>query len=852
MDEGTTLVIPRAPVIVGRDAVLARLRTLAGEDEPAVSVVALVGDAGHGKTRIARALADLMRQRGRLVIEGHARAGTAALPLGVFQDALRAHRRARPPQAALEDPLASAFPAQLLPELGAGEAVVEDERGLLFESACAYLRALGGSDGLLVVLEDLHWADPSSLALVAYLAETVRGSRVLLAVTYRPEEAPPGSPLADLRSELLRARLADELDLPPLGEPAVAEILAGILGSAPDPRATETIFTLSGGVPFLVEELVREAVSSGQMDPSSGAWRAESSLRLPRTVSDLLLAGARRLGQEDHGLLSWAAVIGERIDVRLLLGVSDLAEEPTLAGLTRLRDAGLLQGEPTDPQEMRLHFRHALTRQAVLDELLAVERRRRHARILEASERLYADAPDAPLAELADHALAAGAADRAFRYSLAAALRSVELCGYPEAEAHFERALARWEPAFGVEARAALLLAYGRVLARVFRDERARGLLEEARATYLGLGERVPAALALAASAFSRVYSSDRSGILDELLAARQELRPDDPPDVHLEVLPLLADALWRAGDFRRMADVAAEGLALVPAEPTRRQLLARIQLLTMLGTAQWLTGDADAGRTTLSESYGLARGHRDYLGAGLACLELASLNLSRRAQDAARWADEGLAVSREGGVALTLVWCATLRALVHVKQGQWQQADDRLTEGEQALARLGPDPMCRLGLAWLRAERLLGLGAFERALADLERILPEIDALGDLQVSTRARSALARTRLAVDDPDGAQAALLPAIRAGRTPRTVPSRRRRRSCSPPSRPPARPGTRRRRSDAAVSSGRGWEGRGPSTRWRWLPPPRGGRAPPAQRRSPRSRPTRSAGASTPRG
>ena len=146
---------------------------------------------------------------------------------------------------------------------------------MLFRSA--YFRELGARTGVLVVLEDLHWADSSSLELVAYLAEALRGSRVLLAVTYRPEEAPPGAALADLRSELLRTRLADELELPVLDEPAVAEMLAGILGSAPDPPATETVFRMSGGVPFLVEEIVREAVTSGQLDPSSGAWRAGRS-----------------------------------------------------------------------------------------------------------------------------------------------------------------------------------------------------------------------------------------------------------------------------------------------------------------------------------------------------------------------------------------------------------------------------------------------------------------------------------------------------------------------------------------------------------------------------------------------
>jgi DNA-binding CsgD family transcriptional regulator len=110
-------------------------------------------------------------------------------------------------------------------------------------------------------------------------------------------------------------------------------------------------------------------------------------------------------------------------------------------------------------------------------------------------------------------------------------------------------------------------------------------------------------------------------------------------------------------------------------------------------------------------------------------------------------------------------VWCASIRGLIHAKQGDWKGADERLGEAEHALARLGHDPMCRLGITWVRAERLLGSGAFEAALGELERILPEVDVLGDLLVSTRTRITLARTRLALDDAGRALGALMPAVR---------------------------------------------------------------------------------------
>lgn len=146
------------------------------------------------------------------------------------------------------------------------------DRGVLFEAAARYLRARCAPAGLVLVLvlEDLHWADPSSHALIGYLARTTRDAPILLALTYRPDEQPPSRSLDELRHELARERLGQELVLAPLDDEDVALMLDNILGVDPDPAAQGLVTHASGGNPFVVEEFVRDAVEGGRLDVETG------------------------------------------------------------------------------------------------------------------------------------------------------------------------------------------------------------------------------------------------------------------------------------------------------------------------------------------------------------------------------------------------------------------------------------------------------------------------------------------------------------------------------------------------------------------------------------------------------
>ena len=755
-----------ARAMVGRDGPFTQVRDWLAAGRSAPTVVQITGEAGIGKSRLARAAADQARADGRRVMEGRARSGDAALPFGIFQDALRALRRSDTQPPRTDDPIVAAFPAHLLPELAGRPETPTPSRAALFEASSRYLAALAEPQGLVLVLEDLHWADPSSNELVLYLAQTLDGEPLTLLVTYRPEHAAPGSSLDGLRRELRRERLGEEIALGPLDDPAVETMVVDILGTRPDERARAAIVGMSGGVPFVVEEVVRDAVDRGRLDAESGAWRGEPTLHPPASVRALLLARAGELDEADLGLLRWAAVIGDRVDVRLLAAVTEVDEGEALDALARLRDAGLLVEDSLDARGLRFAFRHALTREAVLEDLLTAERRRRHARVLDAAEAQYRDAPDAPdaLAALAGHALAAGEQARGFTYSLRAARRSLELCGYDEAEAHFERALRLWTPDLAAMERAAMLLDYGRLLARVRREPRGGELLLEARAAYLALGDRIHAAEALAVAAAARLYNGERTGVLTELAAARAELRPDDPPEAHLQILPLLADTLVRTGDLRAAIRVADDGLGMTTTPLSRAETLGRVHLLITVGTARWLGGEAEAGRRSLLDALSLARESGDDLGATRACFELSSSHLSGLATDAVNWAEVGLETAQHRRAPLLLAWMCSLRALIHVRVGEWDDAAALMVDAERALAEVGPDPVVRLSLEWIRGERLIGLGAVADALTVLAQASGETDSLEDLQATSRVRLGLARARLAAGDPAGAAEAIRPAI----------------------------------------------------------------------------------------
>ncbi|WP_239097010.1 helix-turn-helix transcriptional regulator [Asanoa ferruginea] len=414
----------RNTAFVGRDAEIAGLREALKRvrtDEPAMVLVG--GEAGVGKTRL---IEEFRRHGGgaRFLTGQCLELGEEGLPYAPFAGILRELVRAE--GVAVLDGHEAEF-ARLLPELGA---VSHDaDRGVLFDRVATLLTRLAADRPLVVVLEDLHWADRSTRDLIEFLVRGARTARVLMICTYRTDELHRGHPLRAFVAELDRARGVERLDLGRLDRDGTAEILASIFGGEPAQRSIDKVHMRAQGNPFFVEELA----ASG--DPMACA-------DIPESLRDLLLARVDRLPESAQPVLRIAAAGGNRIGHDLLATVAGLPETALDTALRAAVAAQLLVADSDGGYE----FRHALVREAVHDDLLPGEHARLHARYaaaIEADPTLVA-AGRAP-AETAHHWYAAHDHPRALVTSRAAAVAAGERYAHAEQARLLERVLDLWE-----------------------------------------------------------------------------------------------------------------------------------------------------------------------------------------------------------------------------------------------------------------------------------------------------------------------------------------------------------------------------------------------------------------------
>ncbi|MGH2947373.1 MAG: ATP-binding protein, partial [Solirubrobacteraceae bacterium] len=348
--------------LIGRTAELAELSALLEEaagGRPALAFVA--GESGVGKTRL---VAELERGADSLVLHGDCvELGEGELPYAPLVGALR-------PLAREGDPVLAELPelAPLLPELAAPGAQASDQ-GRLFEALLGLLDRLGRREPVLLVLEDIHWADRATSAFLAFLARALDTERVLTVATYRTDELHRRHPLRPLLAELERGPRTRRVELAPLTREELAAALEDIAGAAPEPILLDRLYARSEGNPLFAEELL--------------AAGADGRGALPPTLRDALILRTERLSAGAQDLLRVLAVAG-RADHALLAEVAGL-DARELREALRETVAGHVIVVDGDRHE----FRHALLREVVHDDLLPGERAELHlalARALEARD----------------------------------------------------------------------------------------------------------------------------------------------------------------------------------------------------------------------------------------------------------------------------------------------------------------------------------------------------------------------------------------------------------------------------------------------------------------------------------
>lgn len=432
-----------SPVFVGRAVELERLDAAFDRASQARPTTCLIGgEAGIGKTRLIGEFVGRAHRLGAHVLIGDCLPlGDTGLPYAPFVGALRPLLRSMAADR-LDELIGPGRTelAHLLPDLGEAPPTpgppgssthATAAQARLFEIVLGLLRRLADEQPVVLVLEDLHWADSSTRDLLRFLVRNARDSRFLFVATYRSDELHRRHPLRPLLAELQRLENVDAVELAAFDESEMAEQLAGITGEAVAPEIVGAVLNRSGGNPFFAEELI-----------AAGA----ASLALPRSLRDMLEDRVRQVGADAQHVLQVASVAGPAVNHRLLAEVVEL-DEPTLTDAVRaVVDAHLLL--PTRPEESPgYRFRHELLREAVYEDLLPNERMRLHAAFADALESIpeaWNDDPAGIGAQLAHHWHMAHDPERALPAAVRAARAAAAGFAFPEALAFLERALELW------------------------------------------------------------------------------------------------------------------------------------------------------------------------------------------------------------------------------------------------------------------------------------------------------------------------------------------------------------------------------------------------------------------------
>jgi DNA-binding CsgD family transcriptional regulator len=344
--------------------------------------VFLLGEAGVGKSRLAREAERLAHSAGMRVLWGRSVEGPAAMAFRPISEALLSAVR-RDAQVLVELPQLRPFRhilARLIPdwrEEGAAPTGDDESLVLLSEAVLRLLRAIGSSTGCLLILEDLHWADSETLAVLEYLVPNASDECLLVFATCRLES--PSAALGLARS-FATHRTASVIELPRLRPDDIQNMASACLDDSAVPASVERLLTASAeGLPLLVEDLLAEWVGAGELVRISGGWEVRRAIGpvIPMSFGETVGRRLRALGSECSNLLQLAALLGRDFDWTLLPLASALDEERVLEQLHAAVDAQLLLVEQSG-----FRFRHALTREAVLDGVSPVLRARQASGLL--------------------------------------------------------------------------------------------------------------------------------------------------------------------------------------------------------------------------------------------------------------------------------------------------------------------------------------------------------------------------------------------------------------------------------------------------------------------------------------
>lgn len=448
----------------------------------------IAGEAGLGKTRIVDEVAAEAKAAGMFVVWGHCHDMEGALPYVPFVEAIEygltvtaqnvfrsAMGDAGPEIARFVPKVRVAYP-DLPPPLALP---TDQARHYMFESVCDFFERAAAIQPMLIVLEDLHWADESTTQLLESVARRVGQARLLIIGTYRDVDLHRGHPFMRGIEHLSRLQTVSRITLKRMSSIEVASMLRALSSQEPPERLVHSIYSETEGVPFFVEEVYRHLAEEHRLTDAAGKWLPQveiGEVEVPETVRLVLGRRIDRIGETAQRVLTTAACIGRTFTFDLLTALAEEKEEDLLDALDEAERARLLVAD--ESRQPRFIFAHEQIRQTLLGRMSFVRRQRLHRRVADAIERAHAGHLDEHVSDLAYHLVQAGARERAAEYLHQAGTSAAARLATPEALAFFARAAELAGP--GPERRGALRTR-GELLLGLFRGREATADLELAK-----------------------------------------------------------------------------------------------------------------------------------------------------------------------------------------------------------------------------------------------------------------------------------------------------------------------------------------------------------------------------------
>jgi predicted ATPase/DNA-binding CsgD family transcriptional regulator len=640
----------QSPVLVGRDEYLALAdRRLAEVAAGNGQLLLVAGEAGIGKTRLLGAIIRRAERLGFTVARGAAYPGDAEVSGSLLLDLTSDLGPAGPVMAErLRDPGTQGDPHR--------------QRRLLVQDLADQLLGLTIGFPLLLVLEDLHWADALSLEVIGRLAPRLATRPVLIAGAYRSDELHPRRPVRQWRGRLMTQRLAEEIRLPRLDRGQTATMTSALLGQPASGDVVAGIFDRSDGVPLHVEELL-----------------AARDVPVPQTLADAVLSRAHALAAEMpevSEVLAAAAVIGRSFDFDLLAAVADMEPSIVDSCLRQLRESFLiLPGKDAADFD----FRHALIREALYLDISLPLRRKLHERAGRiAAERGYPDAFVSVHFELAQ------LAEPAFQYAMRAAAEATAHSAHREALQLFRRALRNIAAGLSAQEKADLLSATGDAAAAADDNTAAMEAYQQAYDLWRQAGEPVAAAgVVPRLTAVAHLLGEDLPARLRRLESALDSVQGDDgTPQAQAQLLSAMAAAYMLDRRLDEAIDFSHRGRLLSEASG---ELRSGLNTEATLGSVLVFAGRQDEGWALLEHEIAQAEGAHQEAEAARGYRMLGSCaSVLVEYERAEHWLRRGIAYAERTELWNDRHYMAAHLAHVHWARGEWQAAQQH---AEQALA---------------------------------------------------------------------------------------------------------------------------------------------------------------------